>query len=107
MMRVTVVFADAHGARQESLQLPDESLLKDALAASFLAAQVMREHSDVAVGIWNHVRAYDTPLQDGDRVELYKPLLADPKEARRARVERSREEVQKKREAARKVTREK
>jgi putative ubiquitin-RnfH superfamily antitoxin RatB of RatAB toxin-antitoxin module len=64
----------------------------------------LREHSGITAGIWNHVRAPDTPLQEGDRIELYKPLVADPKEARRARVERSREEMQKKKAAARKVT---
>jgi uncharacterized protein len=104
MMRVQVVLAQPEGMQQEMLELAPGSVLADALAKSHLAAKVFAQHGPLAVGIWNHVRPPETPLQDGDRIELYKPLLADPKEARRARVERSREEAQKKKAAARKVT---
>jgi uncharacterized protein len=38
------------------------------------------------VGIWNRVRPLDTVLEDGDRVEIYRPLKADPKEVRRRRA---------------------
>jgi putative ubiquitin-RnfH superfamily antitoxin RatB of RatAB toxin-antitoxin module len=38
------------------------------------------------VGIWGKVRPLETPLKEGDRVEIYRPRLADPKEARRKRV---------------------
>jgi putative ubiquitin-RnfH superfamily antitoxin RatB of RatAB toxin-antitoxin module len=39
-----------------------------------------------SVGIFGRIAAPDTPLQDGDRVEIYRPLLVDPKEARRKRA---------------------
>jgi uncharacterized protein len=104
-VKVSIVFADTQRARQETLELRSGALLQDALAASALAVAVMREVQGISVGIWNHVRSPDTPLEEGDRIELYKPLVADPKEARRTRVARSREEAQKKRDAARKVTR--
>jgi putative ubiquitin-RnfH superfamily antitoxin RatB of RatAB toxin-antitoxin module len=35
------------------------------------------------------VRPLDTLLRDGDRVELYRPLRVDPKEARRLRYKRA------------------
>ena len=38
------------------------------------------------VGIFGKVAGLDTPLDDGDRVEIYRPLLVDPKDARRKRV---------------------
>ncbi len=40
------------------------------------------------VGIWGRKVKLDTPLASGDRVELYRPLEVDPKEARRLRVRR-------------------
>ncbi|MEO8039109.1 MAG: RnfH family protein [Betaproteobacteria bacterium] len=40
------------------------------------------------VGIWGRKVKLDTPLANGDRVELYRPLEVDPKEARRLRVRR-------------------
>lgn len=38
------------------------------------------------VGIFGKVTAMTTVLQDGDRVEIYRPLIADPKEVRRKRA---------------------
>ena len=39
-----------------------------------------------AIGIYGKVVAADAPLADRDRVELYRPLTVDPKEARRRRA---------------------
>jgi putative ubiquitin-RnfH superfamily antitoxin RatB of RatAB toxin-antitoxin module len=38
------------------------------------------------VGVFGKVAKLDTPLDDGDRVEIYPPLIADPKQARKARA---------------------
>lgn len=38
------------------------------------------------LGIFGKTVKDDTPLHDGDRIEIYRPLQADPKEARRRRV---------------------
>jgi len=42
------------------------------------------EHSEV--GIFGKVMPMTTVLSDGDRVEVYRPLIADPKEVRRQRA---------------------
>ncbi len=42
------------------------------------------EHSEV--GIYGKAAAMTTVLADGDRVEIYRPLIADPKEVRRKRA---------------------
>ena len=39
------------------------------------------------VGIYGRLVPLDQPLENGDRVEIYRPLIADPKEARRRRAE--------------------
>ncbi len=38
------------------------------------------------VGIYGKLKTTDTVLRDGDRVEIYRPLLADPRDARRRRA---------------------
>ncbi|GJM05522.1 MAG: UPF0125 protein [marine bacterium B5-7] len=38
------------------------------------------------VGVFSKIQTLDTKLNDGDRVEIYRPLMADPKEARRQRA---------------------
>lgn len=40
------------------------------------------------VGVFGKRTALDTPLREGDRVEIYRPLIADPKAARRERAKR-------------------
>lgn len=42
------------------------------------------------VGIFSRPVALDTPVRDGDRVEIYRPLRADPKEMRRERARHER-----------------
>lgn len=42
------------------------------------------------VGVFGRLVAPDTPLREGDRVEIYRPLIADPKTARRDRAKLSR-----------------
>tara|TARA_B110000881_G_C18545761_1_gene501113 strand:+ start:240 stop:563 length:324 start_codon:yes stop_codon:yes gene_type:complete len=44
------------------------------------------------VGIWNKVVKLETVLKDLDRIEVYRPLLADPKEVRKRRAEKAKEE---------------
>ena len=51
--------------------------------ASFLAA------GDWDAGLWGRRQPGSTVLQDGDRVEAYRPLRCDPKEARRLRYRQS------------------
>ena len=38
------------------------------------------------VGIFSKLTRMDTVLRDGDRVEIYRPLIADPKEVRKRRA---------------------
>lgn len=40
------------------------------------------------VGIFSKVRALGDAVEDGDRIEIYRPLIIDPKEARRAKAAR-------------------
>jgi len=79
-IRVEVVQAHREGARVVCLSLPAGSRVQDALAACGLGAE--------AVGIFGRRVSADAPLSDGDRVEVYRPLEMDPREARRRRARR-------------------
>ena len=68
------------------LSLPLGATVHDALRLS----GVLTRHPAVHVaqrrfGIWGKLTGLETPLRDQDRVEVYRPLLVDPKEARRLR----------------------
>ena len=44
------------------------------------------------VGIWNRTCKLSDEPKSGDRIEVYRPLIADPKEARRRRAEKAKDE---------------
>lgn len=45
------------------------------------------------LGVWGKLRGLDEPLRDLDRIEIYRPLQVDPKEARRLRYRSHREKL--------------
>ena len=49
-------------------------------------SELDNELENAAVGIFGKAAAMTTVLNDGDRVEIYRPLIADPKEVRRKRA---------------------
>ena len=89
-MAVEVVYAAApHDVRQVSLRLRAGSTLADALRESRLLDGLAADQADtLQAGIWGRAAALETPLRDGDRVELTRGLKVDPKEARRQRYRR-------------------
>jgi putative ubiquitin-RnfH superfamily antitoxin RatB of RatAB toxin-antitoxin module len=85
-MRVEVVYCAApHATDRVELELADGATLSDALRASGLAERHGLELGALDAGIWGRVQPPRTVLREGDRVELYRPLTVDPKEARRQR----------------------
>ena len=89
---VTVVYALRERATEVELQLPEGATVAQALARSGLAA--LHPEADIAlcpVGIFGKAVARHAIVADGDRIEVYRPLLAEPKEQRRKRATRSRE----------------
>lgn len=88
-IRVEVVYALPERAWRVALRLPAGSAVKDAVRASGLRERLPElASSPLDCGIFSHPCAPDRVLEDGDRVELYRPLLCDPKEIRRKRAKR-------------------
>jgi putative ubiquitin-RnfH superfamily antitoxin RatB of RatAB toxin-antitoxin module len=78
-LRVEVIHATPERADVRVLELEEGATVGSALAAAGMAAP----HG---AGIHGRRVPLDAALADGDRVEIYRPLLADPKAARRRRV---------------------
>jgi putative ubiquitin-RnfH superfamily antitoxin RatB of RatAB toxin-antitoxin module len=82
MLRVTVVHSPApRDVRELVLDLPEGASVADALRACGLA-------TDAEAGVWGRRAEASQLLRDRDRVELYRPLVVDPKVARRERFRR-------------------
>lgn len=61
------------------------------------ASNILEQFSEIdlkatKVGIWSRVVKLSDTLIDGDRIEIYRPLIADPKEIRKRRAEKAKEE---------------
>lgn len=86
-LRIEVVYSPAAGVvEQVELQLPAGSTLEHALRASgLLERHRLTKLDQIAVGIWGARAALGDALRERDRVEIYRPLQVDPKEARRLR----------------------
>ncbi len=88
-IQVEVVYALPERAWRVVLRLPAGTAVKDAVRASGLRERLPElASSPLDVGIFSHPCTPDRVLEDGDRVELYRPLLCDPKEVRRQRAKR-------------------
>lgn len=84
---VTVVYALPASATELDLELPAGSTVCDALACSGIAARHPEiDLAALTVGVYGVRVGLDTVLADHDRVEIYRPLLADAKELRRRRA---------------------
>jgi putative ubiquitin-RnfH superfamily antitoxin RatB of RatAB toxin-antitoxin module len=79
-IRVEVVLARRERAGSVTVRLPAGAVVRDAITASGMDADLN------AVGVFGKRVAPDTPLADGDRVEIYRPLALDPRERRRQRA---------------------
>ena len=89
-IRVEVVYALPERQALLSVELPAGSTVAEAIEAS----GVRREFPDLeidpeALGIFSRKVSPDQQLREGDRVEIYRPLRADPKEVRRQRAAES------------------
>jgi putative ubiquitin-RnfH superfamily antitoxin RatB of RatAB toxin-antitoxin module len=86
-IRVEVVYACAERQDLLCLELPAGSTLQQAIDAS----RLLVKHPEIdltknKVGVFAKLARLDTVLRDRDRVEIYRPLIADPKEMRKQRA---------------------
>ena len=88
-MSLRVAVALALPDRQEvvALELAEGATVADALAAARVSERMPGYAAGgFTVGVWSQQRDLATRLRDGDRVEVYRPLQADPKDSRRRRA---------------------
>lgn len=82
----------AYAEPDRQLILPVNVDLGTTIGGAIVQSGIMMKfpHLDIEnsqVGIFSKVMPMTTVLQEGDRVEIYRPLIADPKEVRRKRAE--------------------
>jgi putative ubiquitin-RnfH superfamily antitoxin RatB of RatAB toxin-antitoxin module len=87
-IRVEVAHARPDKQLLLQLEVPAGTTLLEAIELSGITAEFPALEVDPArVGIFGVRARFEDVLRPGDRVEIYRPLIADPKEARRKRAE--------------------
>ncbi|WP_246795259.1 RnfH family protein [Burkholderia perseverans] len=93
MLAVQVCYALPTQQTLIDLAVPENTTVRAAIEASGIVAR--HPEIDVSVaktGVFGKLAPLDTVLRDGDRVEIYRPLVVDPKAARQRRVDKTRRE---------------
>ncbi|WP_285422977.1 RnfH family protein [Pseudomonas sp. efr-133-TYG-103a] len=92
MISVEVVYAAVDRQVLLKLDVPTGTTVRAAVEASGVARHFPElERADCPLGIFGKVVSDPAQrmLEPGDRIEIYRPLLADPKEVRRLRAEKA------------------
>lgn len=85
-MNVGVCYAEVDRQLWMRLEVPDNSTVEDAIKLS----GVLKIYPEInlanqKVGIFGKIAALDTQIKDGDRVEIYRQITADPQTVQRRR----------------------
>ena len=83
---VVVAYAAPEVEAQVGVALPAGATVDDAVAGSGIVAQMGLDAALLQFAIFGQRAKGGTPVVEGDRIELTRPLVADPKHARRKRA---------------------
>ena len=87
LIDVEVAYAKPEQQEIVALKMPEGTTAEQAIISSGLLNRFPEiDGADLKVGIFGSVCKLDQLLRQGDRVEIYRPLIHDPKEARRQRA---------------------
>lgn len=96
MIRVEVAYALPHKQAIVEIRVPEGTTVQEAARLSGIAEKFEGiDLDDAKFGIFGHVVAPKQVLKEDERVEIYRPLIADPKEVRKARAARAKERREK------------
>ncbi|MGB5226347.1 MAG: RnfH family protein [Arenicellales bacterium] len=91
-MHIEVVFALPKEQHVIDIEVPEQSTVDDAIRESKIMEKYPEIDLDVnKTGIFGKPAKRDAVLHAGDRVEIYRPLLCDPKEMRKLRAKEGKE----------------
>lgn len=90
-VRVSVCYARPDAVFLKEVAVPEGTTIVGAIQSSGLTeAHPEVDPTTMRVGIYGKLKTLDTVVRQGDRVEIYRVLTADPKTARRKRVQKTR-----------------
>lgn len=87
MLEIEIVYGLADRQVLKNMTVAEGTTVREAAQQSGLEVEFPElDLQQAPLGIFGKVVKSETVLRDGDRIEVYRPLLIDPKEARRKRA---------------------
>ena len=86
IIHVEVAYAEPDRQFLRKVELRSGATAMDAIRVSNIEVECTIKASELRIGVWSKAVEPGIILNDGDRVEIYRPLKVDPKEARRKRA---------------------
>jgi putative ubiquitin-RnfH superfamily antitoxin RatB of RatAB toxin-antitoxin module len=86
-MKIEVAYALRHKQILLNIEVDENTSVEDAIQQS----NILKKYPEInlkknKVGIFGKITSLDVKLREKDRVEIYRPLIADPKEVRKQRA---------------------
>lgn len=93
MINIEIVFALPTKATILNIEVMPDTTAEQAVIQSGIIEKCPEiDATALTLGVWNRTVKLNHKLKEGDRIEIYRPLIADPKDARRKRAEKAKEE---------------
>ena len=87
LITIEVAYAKPEQQVIISLEMPEDTTVEQTIKASGILEQFPEiDTSDLKVCIFGNVCKLERLIREGDRIEVYRPLIHDPKDARRERA---------------------
>ncbi len=87
-MNIGVCYAEAERQLWLRLEVPDESTIQEAIELSGVLKQYPQiDLTTQKVGVFGKLVKLEAPIKEGDRIEIYRKITADPQQVQRRRVD--------------------
>lgn len=87
MIEIEVVYGLPHKQVLLSISVPENTTIEECIILSGIVKHFPEiDPSTATVGIFSRPEKLDTAIKAGERIEIYRPLIADPKEMRKLRA---------------------
>jgi hypothetical protein len=97
VLPITIAIEVAYASANQSWLIPFEVEEGTTVQQAIASSGILEQCPDInlqtnKVGLFSKIVELDIQVRAGDRIEIYRPLILDPKEARRLRAEKAKQE---------------
>ena len=97
VLPIPIAIEVAYASANQSWLIPVEVEEGTTVQQAITSSGILQQFPDIdlqtnKVGIFSKIIELDVPVRAGDRIEIYRPLVLDPKAARRLRAEKGKQE---------------